>query len=204
VHVGDVLDRALDRHDAHESVAVRHHGRHAGHADAGIFLEGAADLRVLREQLLVVDEHLHDAGREDLHEENIFSGLGVVRDAEHADPGQALCDLAHLVDRLADLGREILRRAFLAQTRRDRHVAFLVRQDGGQRIILRRVLVDFVHRSGKAAHGLAQLDHFRPQCHNAHTPAFFRFTEVLVNNFIPFSPQCNASLANRRNFIYFS
>ena len=163
LRVGDVLDRALHRHHAHQTVAVREDRRHVLHADAGVLLKGAADLGVLLQEGLVVDQHLHDAGGEDLHVEAVLAVGPVLRDAEHADPGQMLGQLLHLFHALADLLGQILGGAFLAQTRRDGDVGLVVGQDPGQGIVFGGVFVDFVHHARQAADHLAELDDFRSQ-----------------------------------------
>ena len=106
------------------------------------------------QQLLIVHQHLHDAGREDLHEEAIFSVGWVGGDAEHADPRQMLGDLLHLIYGLADLFGQIFHGALLAQAGGDGDVGFVVGQDAGQRVVLRRIFVDLVDNAGESA------DHF--------------------------------------------
>ncbi len=165
-HARDVLDGALNGHHAHQAVAVRHEGRHGRHADAGVLLKGLADLGVGLKQLLVVDQHLHDAGGKDLHEEAVLAVGGVGGDAEHADPGKVLGKLLDLFQRHAGLFGQILRSALLAQTRGDGDLGLLIGEDGGKGIVLRGVFVDLVHHAGESAYDPAQTDDLLSElCH---------------------------------------
>ena len=148
---GDVLDGALHGDDAHQAVAVGQQRGHGGHTDAGVLLKSAAHLGMGVQQLLVVDQHLHDAGGKDLHEVLVHTGLRVPGAAEDADPGQVLGDLLHLVHALSDLLGQVFGGAALAQAGRDGHVGLIVGQDAGQGVVLRGVLVDLVHNTGQAA-----------------------------------------------------
>ena len=164
---GQILDRALDGHDAHQAVAVGDQRGHGLHADAGVLLEGAADLGVCIEQLLVVNQHLHDAGGKDLHEVFVHAELLVVGAAEDADPREVLGELLHLLHGLADLFGQPRGGADLAQARGDGDVGLIVGDDAGQTVILGSVLVDLVHNAGQTADDLTQLDDFGSEfCHS--------------------------------------
>ena len=163
---GVVLDRALDGNDAHQTIALGDHGRHQLHALAGVFLKRAPDLGMGLQQFLVVDQHLHDAWGEDLHEVFVHAVFFVVGAAENADPGKMLCQLLGLFHALADLLGQPLGRTLLAQTGCDRDVGFVVGDDVRQAVILGGVLVDLVDHAGNAADDLTELDDLGPQfCH---------------------------------------
>ena len=163
VGIGDVADRALDGDNAHQTVAVRHDRRQILEADTGVFLEGLADLRVLAQQLLVVDKHLADAGGEDLHKIAVLAVGAVLRAAENADPGQVLGELFHLFHTLADLLGQPLGRALVPQSGGDGDVGLVIGDDLRESVVLRRVLVDLIHHTGQAADYLAELDNFGSQ-----------------------------------------
>ena len=164
--VRDVLDGTFHRNDTHQAVAVRDQGGHGLHADAGVLLEGTADLGMGVQELLVVDEHLHDAGGEDLHEVDVLAEVLVIGAAEDADPGQVLGKLLHLFHGLADLLREIAGGADLAQAGRDGDIRLVVGHDACKAVVLGGVLVNLVHDAGEAADDMTQLDDFRSQfCH---------------------------------------
>ena len=160
---GEILDGALHGDNAHQAVAVGDQGGHGLHADAGVLLEGLAHLGMGVQQLLVVHQHLHDAGGEDLHEVHVFSQLLIVGAAEDADPGQVLGQLLHLFHGLADLLGQVAHGALLAETGGDGNIGLIVGDDAGQGIILGGVLVDLVHNAGEAADDMTELDDFRSQ-----------------------------------------
>ena len=166
-----VLDRALDGDDAHQTVALRDHGGHQLHALAGVFLKRAADLGVRFQQLFVVDQHLHDAGGEDLHEVLVHAVFFIIGAAENADPGEMLRQLLGLFHTLADLFGQPLGRALLAQTGGDGDVGFVVGDDIRQAVILGGVFIDLVDHTGNAADDLTELDDLGPQfCHYELSP----------------------------------
>ncbi len=59
--------------------------------------------------------------------------------------------LFDLLFRHARLFHQVIQGTFFTQTGGDRHVRFLIRQDGGQCVILRRVLVDLIDHAGQTA-----------------------------------------------------
>ena len=83
-HAGDVLDGVLHGNNAHQAIPLRQQGAHHLHAQAGVFFKRTADLRVVVQQLLVVDHHFENAGRKDLHEVCILAVLLGVCAAENA------------------------------------------------------------------------------------------------------------------------
>ena len=143
----------------------------------GDMIEGLAHFRMGVQQLLVVHQHLHDAGGEDLHEVHIFSQLFIVGAAENADPGQVLGKLLHLFHRLADLLGQILHGALLAETCGDGNISLVIGDDAGQGIVLGGVLVDLVHNAGQAADDMTELDDFRSQfSHDMISPSKCNFS----------------------------
>ena len=186
VDAGQVLDGAFHGDHAHQAVAVGDQGGHGLHADAGVLLKGLAHFRMGVQQLLVVHQHLHDAGGEDLHEVHVFTQLLVIGAAEDADPGQVLGQLLHLFHGLADLLGQVLYGALLAQACRDGNVGLIVSDDAGQGIVLGGVLVDLVHNAGQAADDMTELDDFRSQ--------FSHDMFLSLKNVIQFSKRKNARL----------
>ena len=150
----NALERTLDGGDAHQTVAVREDRRHGLHADAGVLLKRLADLGMAVQQLRVVDQHLHDAGREDLHEVAILPVRRVRGAAEHTDPGQVVGELLGLLDGEAGLLCQILDRALLAQAGGDGDISLVIRDDIHEGVILRGVLVDLVDHTGQTADDL--------------------------------------------------
>ena len=166
VHAGNALERALDRDDAHEAVAVGDHGAHVRREVAGVFLERAADLRMRVEQLLLVDHHLEDAGREDLHVIRVLAERLVVRAAEDAVVHEVVEQGLHLLHGLADLPGQVGRGALLAQASRDGDIRFLVGQDACHAVVFGRVFVDPGRDAGDAPNDLRQLHDLRSElCH---------------------------------------
>jgi len=166
VHAGNALERALDRDDAHEAVAVGDHGAHVRREVAGVFLERAADLRMRVEQLLLVDHHLEDAGREDLHVIRVLAERLVVRAAEDAVVHEVVEQRLHLLHGLADLPGQVGRGALLAQASRDGDIRFLVGQDACHAVVFGRVFVDPGRDAGDAPNDLRQLHDLRSElCH---------------------------------------
>ena len=118
--------------------------------------------------------HFNDWNDHNHHEKAVLPVAGVPGDAENADPGQMLGDLLRLFHAPADLGREVFRRARLAQAGGDSHIGLVVREDAGQAIVFRGVFIDLVDQSGEAPYHLAQLDDLRSQfCHFQRLP--FRY-----------------------------
>ena len=165
-HALDALERALDRDDAHETVAVGDHGAHARGEVAGVLIERAADLRMRVEQLLLVDHHLEDAGREDLHVIRVLAERLVVRAAEDAVVHEVVEQRLHLLHGLADLPGQVGRGALLAQASRDGDIRFLVGQDACHAVVFGRVFVDPGRDAGDAPNDLRQLHDLRSElCH---------------------------------------
>ena len=65
-----------------------------------------------------------------------------------------LGDLLHLIHGLTDFFGQVFRSPLLAQAGGDGNVGFVVGQDAGQRVVLRRIFVDLVDNAGESA------DHF--------------------------------------------
>ena len=166
VHAGDALERALDRDDAHEAVAVGDHGAHVCREVAGVFLERAADLRMRFQQLLLVDHHLEDAGCEDLHVIRVLAERLVVRAAEDAVVYEVVEQGLHLLHGLADLPGQVGRSALLAQAGRDGDIRFLVGQDARHAVVFGRIFVDLRRDAGDAPNDFRQLHDLRSElCH---------------------------------------
>ena len=166
VHTGNALERALDRDDAHEAVAVGDHGAHVCREVAGVFLERAADLRMRFQQLLLVDHHLEDAGCEDLHVIRVLAERLVVRAAEDAVVYEVVEQGLHLLHGLADLPGQVGRSALLAQAGRDGDIRFLVGQDACHAVVFGCVFVDLGRDAGDAPNDLRQLHDLRSElCH---------------------------------------
>lgn len=166
VHAGNALERALDRDDAHEAVAVGDHGAHVCGEVAGVFLERAADLRMRFQQLLLVDHHLEDAGCEDLHVIRVLTERLVVRAAEDAVIHEVVEQGLHLLHGLADLPGQVGRSALLAQAGRDGDIRFLVGQDARHAVVFGRIFVDLRRDAGDAPNDFRQLHDLRSElCH---------------------------------------
>ena len=187
--IGDVLDRAFHRKNTHQAVAVRDHRRHGLHANAGILLKRAADFRVGIQQLLIVDQHLHDAGCKDLHEVDVFPELLVIGAAEHADPCEVLRKLLNFLHGLSDFFCQIAGCSVFPQAGGDSDIRLVVGDNACQRIVLRRVLIDLVHNAGQSADDVTQFYDFWSQlCHNFPLKrcflfsffTFFRLSETII------------------------
>ena len=166
VHAGDALERALDRDDAHEAVAVGDHGAHVCREVAGVLLKRAADFRMRFQQVLLVDHHLEDAGREDLHVICVLAERLVVRAAEDAVVHEVVKQGLHLLYGLADLLGQIGRGALPAQAGRDGDIRFLVGQDACHAVVFGCVFVDLGRDAGDAPNDLRQLHDLRSElCH---------------------------------------
>ena len=166
VHAGDALERALDRDDAHETVAVGDHGAHVRREVAGVLLERAADFRMRFQQVLLVDHHLEDAGREDLHVICVLAERLVARAAEDAVVHEVIEQGLHLLYGLADLLGQVGRGALPAQAGRDGDIRFLVGQDACHAVVFGCVFVDLGRDAGDAPNDLRQLHDLRSElCH---------------------------------------
>ena len=166
VHAGDALECALDRDDAHEAVAVGDHGAHVRREVAGVLLERAADFRMRFQQVLLVDHHLENTGREDLHVICILAERFVVRAAENAVVHEVVEQGLHLLHGLADLLGQVGRGALLAQAGRDGDIRFLVGQDACHAVVFGRVFIDLRRDAGDAPNDLRQLHDLRSElCH---------------------------------------
>ena len=165
-HALDALERALDRDDAHETVAVGDHGAHARGEVAGVLIERAADLRMRFQQLLLVDHHLEDAGREDLHIIHVLAERLVHRAAEDAIVDEVVEQGLHLLHGLADLFGEVARGALFAQTGGNGDVRLVIREDARHAVIFGRVFVDLGRDAGNAPNDFRQLHDLRSElCH---------------------------------------
>ena len=165
-HALDALERALDRDDAHETVAVGDHGAHARGEVAGVLIERAADLRMRFQQLLLVDHHLKDAGREDLHVIHVLAERLVHRAAEDAVVDEVVEQRLHLLHGLADLLGKVARGALLAQTGGDGDVRLVIREDARHAVVFGRVFVDLGRDAGNAPNDFRQLHDLRSElCH---------------------------------------
>ena len=175
VHAGDALERALDRDDAHEAVAVGDHGAHVCREVAGVLLERAANLRMRFQQLLLVDHHLEDAGCEDLHIIDVLTERLVVRAAEDAVIHEVVEQGLHLLHGLADLPGQVGRSALLAQAGRDGDIRFLVGQDARHAVVFGRIFVDLRRDAGDAPNDFRQLHDLRSElCHGLSSFFFAR------------------------------
>ncbi|OPZ59948.1 MAG: hypothetical protein BWY87_00737 [Deltaproteobacteria bacterium ADurb.Bin510] len=161
LHVG--VDGALDRDDAHRTVARRQVGRQLGDADAGVFLEGPADLGVFGQLFAVADHLLEDAGGEGLDEEAV-DAVAVV-DAADADHGQLIEQAAGIFERAAAARGDLFGGAFLAQAEGQGHIGLVVTDDAGDAVVFRRVLVDLEDHAGQAADHSGQFNDFFSGCH---------------------------------------
>ena len=160
---GVVPDGTLHRDHTHQAVAARKQRRHRLHADAGVFLEGPADLGMGFEQLLIVDEHLHDAGGKNLHEIAVFAGRLVDGPAEYADPGQMLGQAIDLFHAFTGLLRQVGCAALLPQAGGNGNVRLVVGHDAGEAVVFGGVFVDFVDQAGQPSDDVAQFYDFWSQ-----------------------------------------
>ena len=115
------------------------------------------------EQLLIVDEHLHDAGGKNLHEVAVFTGGLVDGPAEHTDPGQMLGQTIDLFHALAGLFRQIGRTALLPQAGGNGNVRLVVGHDAGEAVVFGGVFVNFIDQTGQTSDDVAQFYDFRSQ-----------------------------------------
>lgn len=118
------------------------------------------------QQVLLVDHHLENTGREDLHEICILAERFVVRAAEDAVVHEVVEQGLHLLHGLADFLGQVGRGALLAQAGRDGDIRFLVGQDACHAVVFGRVFIDLGRNAGDAPYDLRQLHDLRSElCH---------------------------------------
>ena len=158
--IGDVLNGALNRDNTHQTVTVGDERGHGLHTDPGIFLKCFADFRMGVQKFLVVDQHLHDAGCEDLHKVDIFAAILVIRAAEHTDPGKMLGQFFHFVHRFSDFLCQITDCPLLAEACSDGYIGFIIRQDACQTVVLRCIFIDLVDNTSQSSDDMAKPNDF--------------------------------------------
>ena len=154
--IGNVLNGALDGNNSHQTVTVWDEWRHGLHTDTGIFLKCFSDFRMGIQKFLVVDQHLHDAGCEDLHKVNIFATLLVIRAAEHTDPCKMLGQFFHFVHWFSDFLCQITDCPLLAEACSDSYIGFIIRQDACQTVVLRCIFIDLVDNTSQSSDDMAK------------------------------------------------
>ena len=120
---------------------------------------------MLGKLLGVADHHLKDTGREDLKIENVLA-VSACAYAKNALVCQRQSQLVSFLDALAALFCQICNSSLLAQTGGNRNIGLVVGNNACQRIILRRIRVNFVEHSAHSADNLCQLNYFGSEfCH---------------------------------------